>query len=76
MLGSHLIGIDPTEILKGRIAAGQSKASLASELGISRTALYYLLEGRFRPGRKVLGALGLEERVTYRKLAPQATRDR
>jgi DNA-binding phage protein len=66
---------DPVEILKER-AKREGKAALARRLGISRTGLYYVLEGQRQPGRKVLRALGIEQKVSYRKVSPEGARDR
>lgn len=51
--------------LKARSKALGSERKLAEQLGVSYSYMNDLVRGKRRPGRKVLGALGLREERMY-----------
>jgi len=59
----------PREILAARLLRqGSTQRALAREIGISEAYLSDILSQRREAGKQVLEYLGLERRVTYRKV--------
>lgn len=58
--------LDPNIVIRNRLRL-QSQKELAAELGISPGFLGDIVQGRRPPSDRVIGALGLERVVTYRR---------
>jgi DNA-binding transcriptional regulator YdaS (Cro superfamily) len=56
--------MDPIQMLRNRCAVHEQKV-VAAQLGVSRTYLNDVLQGRRKPGKKILDALGLERVTAY-----------
>jgi hypothetical protein len=69
MLGI-MANIDPVAELEKRLATDAyrwNRAKLAREIGVSRQYLYQVLNKEVPPSEKVLGFLGLQEKVIYQR---------
>jgi transcriptional regulator with XRE-family HTH domain len=57
----------PLSILRERVES-KSQRAVAQELGVSPQYLCDVLAERREPGKSILDALGLEKKVSYRKI--------
>lgn len=64
---------DPVREIRRRLKSGITQDQLAQDLGISAPYLSDVIHGKRDPGPKVVQALGLEKRITYRKLPESVT---
>jgi hypothetical protein len=60
--------LDVVKILLDRIASAGSQVAVAVEIGCSTSYLNDVVHHKRRPGKKILGALGIQETILYTKI--------